>query len=215
VKIWSPYTGELIRNLNGHTQGLSDIAWSSDSVYLASASDDTTIRIWEVDSVRLSDDRLAPFRSNSIHVIYVGPDAETAQGAHKVGLLPQLQHRVQSPRLGRLRWRYTDMEHRERYAHSYLALTQIQIYHRKMHEDPARAFRFCHGSQFQQRRHPNRVVFLGRSDVRPSLIAHPPAHPLSAPVASGTHPTGNASKHSLKAIPPSGLPPTPLATDFT
>jgi COMPASS component SWD3 len=52
IKIWSPFTGELIRNLNGHTQGLSDIAWSADSVYLASASDDTTIRIWEVDSVR-------------------------------------------------------------------------------------------------------------------------------------------------------------------
>ena len=51
VKIWSPYTGELIRNLNGHTKGLSDIAWSSDSVYLASASDDQTIRIWDVDSV--------------------------------------------------------------------------------------------------------------------------------------------------------------------
>ena len=38
VKIWSPFTGELIRNLNGHTKGLSDISWSADSVYLASAS---------------------------------------------------------------------------------------------------------------------------------------------------------------------------------
>lgn len=51
VKIWSPATGKLIRNLAGHTQGLSDVAWSTDSVYLASASDDTTIRIWEVDKV--------------------------------------------------------------------------------------------------------------------------------------------------------------------
>lgn len=51
VKIWSPFTGELIRNLNGHTKGLSDIAWSADSVYLASASDDHTVRIWDVDSV--------------------------------------------------------------------------------------------------------------------------------------------------------------------
>jgi len=51
VKIWSPHTGELVRNLNGHTKGLSDIAWSNDSVYLASASDDTTIRVWEIDTV--------------------------------------------------------------------------------------------------------------------------------------------------------------------
>lgn len=53
VKIWSPITGELIRNLNGHTKGLSDIAWSADSVYLASASDDHTVRIWDVDSVSI------------------------------------------------------------------------------------------------------------------------------------------------------------------
>ena len=51
VKIWSSGTGEFLRNLTGHTQGLSDIAWSSDSVYLASASDDTTIRIWNVETV--------------------------------------------------------------------------------------------------------------------------------------------------------------------
>ena len=51
AKIWSPFSGELIRNLNGHTKGLSDIAWSPDSVYLATASDDHTIRIWNVDSV--------------------------------------------------------------------------------------------------------------------------------------------------------------------
>jgi len=53
VKIWSPHTGQLVRNLTGHSKGLSDIAWSSDSVFLASASDDTTVRIWTVDTVRL------------------------------------------------------------------------------------------------------------------------------------------------------------------
>ena len=52
VKIWSPFTGELIRNLNGHTKGNSDVSWSPDSVYLVSASDDTTVRVWDVDSVR-------------------------------------------------------------------------------------------------------------------------------------------------------------------
>lgn len=52
VKIWNPFTGELIRNLTGHLKGLSDIAWTGDSMHLASASDDTTIRIWNVDSVR-------------------------------------------------------------------------------------------------------------------------------------------------------------------
>jgi COMPASS component SWD3 len=51
VKIWNPENGDFIRDLSGHTQGLSDIAWSSDSTFLASASDDTTIRIWNVERV--------------------------------------------------------------------------------------------------------------------------------------------------------------------
>lgn len=38
-----------MRTLQGHREGLSDIAWSSDSTFLASASDDATIRIWDVD----------------------------------------------------------------------------------------------------------------------------------------------------------------------
>jgi COMPASS component SWD3 len=61
VKIWSPETGEFLRDLTGHTQGLSDIAWSSNSVYLASASDDTTIRIWNVQTVGTSTILLLPF----------------------------------------------------------------------------------------------------------------------------------------------------------
>jgi len=66
VKIWSPETGQFMKNLTGHTQGLSDIAWSGDSKYLASASDDTTIRIWNVQKVSL----LAFFhaRTKELHV---------------------------------------------------------------------------------------------------------------------------------------------------
>lgn len=37
--------------MEGHTEGISDIAWSNDSENLASASDDKTIRIWNVESV--------------------------------------------------------------------------------------------------------------------------------------------------------------------
>ncbi|KAF5362217.1 hypothetical protein D9756_002682 [Leucocoprinus leucothites] len=45
VKMWNPENGEFVRDLSGHAQGLSDIAWLSHSTSLASASDDTTIRI--------------------------------------------------------------------------------------------------------------------------------------------------------------------------
>ena len=52
IKVWSPFTGELIRNLSGHTKGLSDISWLSNRTYLASASDDTNTRIWNVETAR-------------------------------------------------------------------------------------------------------------------------------------------------------------------
>lgn len=49
IKLWSAYHGDIVRTLQGHKEGLSDIAWSTDSKYLASASDDATIRLWDVD----------------------------------------------------------------------------------------------------------------------------------------------------------------------
>lgn len=38
----------LYRTLNSHTLGVSDVSFSSDSCFLASASDDKTVRIWEI-----------------------------------------------------------------------------------------------------------------------------------------------------------------------
>lgn len=52
VKLWDVENGDIIRTLQGHTEGVSDIAWSVDSDYLASASDDKTIWIWSMETVR-------------------------------------------------------------------------------------------------------------------------------------------------------------------
>jgi len=52
VKLWNAYTGEIIRTFDGHKEGVSDIAWSSDGEYLASASDDKTIIVWSLELVR-------------------------------------------------------------------------------------------------------------------------------------------------------------------
>ncbi len=51
VKLWDIETGEIIRTLEGHSEGISDIAWSQDGEYIASASDDKTIWIWSVETV--------------------------------------------------------------------------------------------------------------------------------------------------------------------
>lgn len=51
VKLWNAYTGEYLRTLQGHTHGVNDIAWSSDGSHIASASDDKTIKIWQMEFV--------------------------------------------------------------------------------------------------------------------------------------------------------------------
>jgi COMPASS component SWD3 len=51
VKLWDSTTGQIVRTFEGHSSGISDIAWSNDSEFIASASDDKTIRIWSLDLV--------------------------------------------------------------------------------------------------------------------------------------------------------------------
>ena len=53
IKLWDSRTGEFIQNFEGHTKGISDIAWSSNSTLLASGSDDKTVRLWDLNTVSL------------------------------------------------------------------------------------------------------------------------------------------------------------------
>lgn len=52
IKIWAAETGEYSQTLSGHLAGISTLAWSPDSETLASGSDDKSIRLWDVFSVR-------------------------------------------------------------------------------------------------------------------------------------------------------------------
>ena len=51
VRLWGAYDGKHERTITGHRQGISDIAWSQDSRLLVSASDDKTLKIWELATV--------------------------------------------------------------------------------------------------------------------------------------------------------------------
>ncbi len=48
--MWSALDGQFQWDLVGHTGGISDVSWSHDSAQLASASDDRTVMIWDVES---------------------------------------------------------------------------------------------------------------------------------------------------------------------
>ena len=51
VSLWDPHAGRFERRLEGHSQGVSDVTWSPDSKYVSTASDDMTIKIWDVATV--------------------------------------------------------------------------------------------------------------------------------------------------------------------
>lgn len=48
IALLSPSSLAVIALLRGHTDGVSDLSWSTESFYLCSASDDHTLRIWDI-----------------------------------------------------------------------------------------------------------------------------------------------------------------------
>lgn len=50
VRIWDTQSGELIASLSGHTDTIRDLDFTPDSRRIVSSSNDTTIRVWDVES---------------------------------------------------------------------------------------------------------------------------------------------------------------------
>ena len=47
VTIWDVDRGQEVLTLRGHTKGITSVCFSPDGNYLASASDDGTVKVWE------------------------------------------------------------------------------------------------------------------------------------------------------------------------
>jgi WD40 repeat protein len=53
IRIWDEATGSFVHHLSGHLLGVVRLSYSWTGGFLASASDDATVRIWDVDGISL------------------------------------------------------------------------------------------------------------------------------------------------------------------
>ncbi|WP_427162719.1 trypsin-like peptidase domain-containing protein [Aliinostoc sp. HNIBRCY26] len=75
IKIWNIATGQEIRTLNGHSQGVYSVAFSPDGRTLASGSWDKTIKIWNIATGQLI--RTLNGHSDLVESVAISPDGRT------------------------------------------------------------------------------------------------------------------------------------------
>ncbi|RUS84629.1 hypothetical protein EGW08_007601, partial [Elysia chlorotica] len=50
IRLWNPWTGKLLRLLEGHIGWVKAVTFSPDSIFVASAADDDFVKVWDIPS---------------------------------------------------------------------------------------------------------------------------------------------------------------------
>ncbi|MFM6282015.1 MAG: WD40 repeat domain-containing protein, partial [Dolichospermum sp.] len=78
LKLWDLQTGKEIRTLTGHSDKVRGVAMTPDRERAVSASDDYTLKLWDLD---ISKESSAIGHNNSIRVVILTPDSKKAVSA--------------------------------------------------------------------------------------------------------------------------------------
>jgi WD40 repeat protein len=74
VKVWQVWDGSLVRTLSGHSKPVVTVALSPDGQFIASGSEDSTVRIWRMADGKLVKVLQGRVKGMAVNVVRFSPD---------------------------------------------------------------------------------------------------------------------------------------------